>query len=253
MELDLAVLATSQPDTSDPWLTPRTPRGSAPPSVGPASVGPASSGAGYRSVTPPSMGPASVGPASVGPASSGPASVGPAYGSVMPPSMARPSVGPISPVSIAPPSMPIPSWRIPSNQPELRVMVVDDDPTMLRLYERILLKRGVIVSAATGPEEALQSVSALAPEHRPHMVFLDVVMPRLNGGAFIAALRGIAGDVQVPVVLVSALNLNTVRDYAMQWGANGFVLKSKGLIHLEHAFDEWVKHVSDRESARIYQ
>lgn len=205
-ELDLAVLAANQTAASDAWL--RSPLQTR------AAAGANAARPSTESTPPPWLAPRATAP------------------SLMPASIAPPSIAPTSNFS----------WPMQEAGRETRALIVEDDPTTLRAYQRILLKRGVLVTAASSPDEALALVSALAPELRPSLLFLDVIMPRLNGAAFIAALRSLAGTVQIPVILISALNLATVRDYAQQWGANGFILKTKGMLHLEAAFDEWVRY-----------
>lgn len=155
---------------------------------------------------------------------------------------------PAAPDALAssPTTPPPTSRRIPHVQRELRALVVEDDPATLRTYQRILLRRGVVVSGASSAEEALQTMSTLSPELRPSVVFLDVVLPTLTGGVFVAELRRLPGSEQVPVVLVSALHLSALRSLVTQWGANGFVQKTRGLLQLELVFDQWVRHISDR-------
>lgn len=60
----------------------------------------------------------------------------------------------------------------------MRVVVVDDDPTILKMIERTLVFRGAHVVALTSPFELASTLAT----HRPTVVVLDVTMPGLDGG-----------------------------------------------------------------------
>lgn len=136
-----------------------------------------------------------------------------------------------------------PSHRGPIGQHQVRALVLEDDQTTLRSYQRILANKGVEVVAVASPGEALYVAATLDPDPRPTIAFLDVIVPGLDGPRFVTALRQLPAFDAVPVVLVSALNGNVLRDKAHAWGANGFILKSKGLLHLDTAFGGWVRYI----------
>ena len=59
----------------------------------------------------------------------------------------------------------------------LTVMVIDDSKTIRRTAETLLEKEGCSVVAATDGYEALAKIS----DHRPDIIFVDIMMPRLDG------------------------------------------------------------------------
>ena len=59
----------------------------------------------------------------------------------------------------------------------LKVMVIDDSKTIRRTAETLLSKAGCEVLTATDGFEAL----ALIADHRPDLIFVDIMMPRLDG------------------------------------------------------------------------
>src|SRR5881397_1919894 len=79
-----------------------------------------------------------------------------------------------------------------------RVLVVDDDPSILDTVSAILSNEGYQVEAAGGGEEALALVGAW----RPTLVLLDMRMPLMDGWAVARALRE-AGS-KVPIVVMTA-------------------------------------------------
>ncbi len=80
-----------------------------------------------------------------------------------------------------------------------RILVVDDDPSVRGLLIEVLQEQ-YAVSVACNGEEALEVIR----QHRPDAVVLDMMMPVMDGWAFLEARRGQPLDAQVPVVVVSA-------------------------------------------------
>jgi signal transduction histidine kinase/DNA-binding response OmpR family regulator len=98
------------------------------------------------------------------------------------------------------------------------VMVVDDDPNSRQLLASIVRREAYGVVEATDGETAL----ALAREHRPDIITLDVLMPRLDGWAVLAALKSDAELRDIPVIIVTVL---ADRGIALSLGAAEFVTK----------------------------
>jgi CheY-like chemotaxis protein len=82
-----------------------------------------------------------------------------------------------------------------------RVLVVDDDPDILRLVEFRLRKGGHQVRACAGGEEALQLVQERGA---PDVAVLDVSMPGMDGFELQRRLRAIDGVKELPVIFLSA-------------------------------------------------
>jgi signal transduction histidine kinase/DNA-binding response OmpR family regulator len=98
------------------------------------------------------------------------------------------------------------------------VLVVDDDPTVRNLLAKTLGKEGFRVISARNGIEAL----ALAREHRPQAITLDVLMPQMDGWG---ALKEFKTDPQlrdIPVIIVTVLN---ERGMAIPLGAADFLTK----------------------------
>jgi signal transduction histidine kinase/DNA-binding response OmpR family regulator len=98
------------------------------------------------------------------------------------------------------------------------VMVVDDDPPSRELLAGIVRREGYRIIEAADGEAAL----ALARSHRPDIITLDVLMPRLDGWAVLAALKSDVGLREIPVIIVTVL---ADRGIALSLGATEFVTK----------------------------
>lgn len=87
-------------------------------------------------------------------------------------------------------------------RPVQRVLIVDDDPEVARLFRRML--RGRV--APRDCWEAYNGAEALARmrQERPDLVLLDLVMPEVDGRTVLAQMRADAALAEIPVLLISA-------------------------------------------------
>lgn len=106
------------------------------------------------------------------------------------------------------------------------VLVVEDDPSIADFVESVLTEEGYEVQVTPSAEEGLR----LAGQKRPAVVLLDVVLPGMSGGEFLAELRRAYGP-DIPVVLMTA-----AREEPAQPGltAEGLLLKPFDLNALLH-------------------
>ena len=114
-----------------------------------------------------------------------------------------------------------------------RVLVVDDEPVAVELLHAFLADKGLEVLTASDGEEALRQVK----EHRPHLILLDVRMPKLNGLEVLKRVREI--DHEVGVIMVTAVNEEETGREALKLGAFDYITKPLDLPYLERAL--WLK------------
>jgi len=82
----------------------------------------------------------------------------------------------------------------------LRVMVIDDSKTIRRTAEMLLKKEGCEVITAVDGFEALAKIS----DHRPQIIFVDIMMPRLDGYQTCALIKNNATYRATPVIMLSS-------------------------------------------------
>jgi two-component system response regulator VicR len=89
-----------------------------------------------------------------------------------------------------------------------KILVVDDEKSVVDLYRKLLLREGYEVVEAYDGEEALQKVSS----ENPDIVILDLIMPKLNGFEVLREIRLKYRDKWIPVIIVSGnTELKTVK------------------------------------------
>ena len=82
----------------------------------------------------------------------------------------------------------------------LRVLVIDDSKTIRRTAEMLLKKEGCDVITAVDGFEALAKIS----DHRPQIIFVDIMMPRLDGYQTCALIKNNATYRATPVIMLSS-------------------------------------------------
>ncbi len=103
-----------------------------------------------------------------------------------------------------------------------RVMCVEDDPDIRMIIEFSLATLGGYeVFLCSDGRTAL----AQAPNFKPDLVLLDVMMPGLNGPETLAALRKHVEMVAVPVVFMTAKAMPDEVEELLQYGATGVIVK----------------------------
>ena len=101
-----------------------------------------------------------------------------------------------------------------------RILVVDDEPNMLRLLKTILMdKTGYEVTTTNNPLE----VSKLLQEDRYHVVITDLKMPLVDGMDLIEIIRKI--DRTLPIIIITAYGTIETAEEAVQKGAYDFITK----------------------------
>lgn len=102
-----------------------------------------------------------------------------------------------------------------------KVLVCDDDPTILRLLQVNLEIEGYDVITATNGEEAFEA----ALRELPSVILLDIMMPRLNGYQTCERLKATAKTKGIPVVFLSAKAQQSDIDLGKAYGVDAYVTK----------------------------
>ena len=101
-----------------------------------------------------------------------------------------------------------------------RILVVDDEPNMLRLLKTILMdKTGYEVTTTNNPLE----VSKLLQESHYDLVVTDLKMPMVDGIDLIGIVRNI--EATMPIIVITAYGTIETAEEAIQKGAYDFITK----------------------------
>jgi len=99
-----------------------------------------------------------------------------------------------------------------------KVLVVDDDPALLPLIEYTFSREGYEVYSAADGKEALRKFFA----HRPNLVLLDIMMPRLDGWETCRRIREVS---DVPIIMLTARGQDEDIVRGLDYGADDYLTK----------------------------
>jgi DNA-binding response OmpR family regulator len=108
----------------------------------------------------------------------------------------------------------------------MKILVVDDDPDIVRLLKYFLEAKGRQVQTASTGAEALE----LFKREPPDLVILDVMLPGMDGWA---VLRKIRESSQVPVLMLTGKDAPTDKAKGLLSGADDYIAKPFDLAELE--------------------
>lgn len=107
----------------------------------------------------------------------------------------------------------------------MRIVVADDEQSILRTLKRNLGGHGYEVITATNGEEALAQIE----EHLPNLIILDLMMPGLNG---LEVCRRVREWSQTPIIVLSARGEEKMKVEALDLGADDYLTKPFGMDEL---------------------
>ncbi|MGN6705482.1 MAG: response regulator [Rhodanobacter sp.] len=102
-----------------------------------------------------------------------------------------------------------------------RMLVVDDSPTICAVLGKMLSQDGYHPLKAADGAAAIE----LARSESPALIFLDVVMPGMNGFSVLRALRHDPATRDIPIIMISGNQQATEQFYLQRYGADDFMRK----------------------------
>lgn len=104
-----------------------------------------------------------------------------------------------------------------------KILIVEDDPLIIRLYEKIFTFEGFEVALATDGEEGF----AKALSEKPTLIVLDIMMPKMNGLDLLLKLKNDPQTQKIPVVMLTNLAGSHDAERALSDGAVKYIVKSE--------------------------
>ena len=106
----------------------------------------------------------------------------------------------------------------PTNETKQRILLVDDDPNILRLVELYLTKEGFAVETASDGNTAVSMFKA----NPPHLVLLDVLLPGIDGWQVCREIRKVSN---IPVIMLTAKDETFDKVLGLELGADDHIVK----------------------------
>ncbi len=100
-------------------------------------------------------------------------------------------------------------------------LIIDDSPTVVATLRKILRSAGYVTRDAGDAEQGLASLA----EFKPDLIFLDIVLPGMNGFGALRVIRKDPATHHIPVIMISGNEHATEQFYANKIGADDFMKK----------------------------
>lgn len=106
-----------------------------------------------------------------------------------------------------------------------KILIIEDDPLISRMYQKIFTFEKYEVETASDGEEGLTKIKTL----KPTVVLLDVMMPKMNG---LQVLEQVKGDIDptiknIPIIMLTNLAGEQDAEAALSKGAVKYIVKSE--------------------------
>ncbi len=122
-----------------------------------------------------------------------------------------------------------------------RILIVDDEPGFTNLLKLNLEETGkYFVETENNGKRALQK----ARDFKPDLVFLDVVMPEIDGGDVAAQLRDEPGLADIPIVFLTAIVAESETGSRSSFGGFPFLAKPVTMQTLTDCIEQQVIHTN---------
>lgn len=126
----------------------------------------------------------------------------------------------------------------------MRVLIVEDDPTVGEVLRDLCLELGHQAEAVRSAEDALVRLG----EARPDLILLDFRLPRMSGLDFLRL--PLVRNARVPIVVVSGIATESQAQECLELGAAKFLSKPVPFEQL-HDLLEWFERPSSRPASRV--
>lgn len=104
-----------------------------------------------------------------------------------------------------------------------KILIVEDDPLMSRMYQKIFTFEGYEVEMAGDGEQGLEKAKA----GKPTLILLDIMMPKMNGIEVLDRLKADEGTKTIPVIMLTNLAGQQDAEAALTKGAVKYIIKSE--------------------------
>ena len=116
----------------------------------------------------------------------------------------------------------------------VKILIVDDEPTVRAVARRMLDKQFVVIEASDGKEAI-----SIARFQKPALILMDVMMPRMDGNTACSILKSDELTKLIPVVMLSGVTYELNKKLATVMGADAYITKpfsAQDLLNTVHRF-----------------
>ena len=118
-----------------------------------------------------------------------------------------------------------------------KILIIEDESTCVKLVDLVINKDEIDVIVARDGEEGVQK----AIQERPDLIFLDIMLPKMNGYDVARAIKRDAALASVPIVAVSARAGEKGMPLALEAGCQEFISKPFKVRQIKDAIERFLR------------
>lgn len=145
------------------------------------------------------------------------------------------TTGPVASTNPANPVTSTPTPPAPQVVTKKNILLVEDDPVIVRMYSTKLTNSGYEVREAINGQDALEILNTF----RPNIILLDLMLPQLDGFGFLQKAKELISN--IPVIILSNLSQDADKNRAKEYGAVDFLVKAD--VTPQDVVDTIQKHI----------
>jgi CheY-like chemotaxis protein/nitrogen-specific signal transduction histidine kinase len=145
-----------------------------------------------------------------------------------------------------------------TQMPYGRVLIVDDVATNIDVARGLMKPYGLAVDCVSSGREAIEKIresDAADEEHRYDVVFMDHMMPDMDGIEATRIIRGTGTEYtsNVPIIALTANALSGNREMFLSNGFNSFISKPIDIMQLDMELNRWIRDRQSEETLSMYE
>ncbi|HBM45701.1 MAG: Response regulator receiver protein [Parcubacteria group bacterium GW2011_GWF2_38_76] len=106
-----------------------------------------------------------------------------------------------------------------------KILIIEDDPLMLRMYERVFKLNNYDVEMAFDGEDGISKLKTA--EIKPNIILLDIMMPKMSGFDALKIIKADDNFKDIPVIILTNLAGKEEADKGLKLGAISYLIKSE--------------------------
>ena len=131
----------------------------------------------------------------------------------------------------------------------MKILIIEDDPTSLKLSSEVLQAGGHVVMLATSADQAIYSIKAVKPD----IILLDVRLPGIKGLAVARQCREEPETQDVPIIAITAFSKEYGRAEALRAGCDAYIVKPINTRTLSQQIEDVVAAKVESAGVKINQ
>ena len=112
-----------------------------------------------------------------------------------------------------------------AQEPKIKIVAVDNDETILAMYEIGLAACGYDIKTFASPDAANKYFSTLKAGEAPNVILMDIIMPGMDGVSLMHEIHSMDNTARVPIIAVSGLTDSATLNDALLFGAMDYLVK----------------------------